>query len=944
MKGRTLSATGMLSDRTLRTIMTIHKLINKVVPGLLLILGSTLSFNASANIDGEWHYITSFNAVTTTASATSPNHCRKILDGERYTYFVAHSRPYYSYIPSSGANLGTYGVPAPVIFRVDNNIPATSEGKADIVALSDVPGACGTTLWDAAYSGVSGLLAVAYMDGTIGLYGDDGSVREVSDFRMMNIPVSKKVNTVTFDTDGNRIYMAGVFGYLTVDASKGCVIDICLTPNELGYAFRVGDHMVVTDQIRLDVENKKNTYIVGKSYSAPLQGLNGDWSKFQPIMVDMAGSVLPADETKKGLMVLDGELRAPVQAMPFNENTACFVTNTSNVRQINVAAPGSTGTWTVVYLEDQTASYEQIQNVQDVVYEGYVSPTRDGWGFWSGANYICYDASNNIDFSAADKVADYKNRARKHIGLSRSGETENKGLRSACFNYEDAWFYFPFRGWSRMHNTTSDNWAFLINPTLPNSPTLAITNHMAYHPQRGLVLSQFNGAFGLSTGSMTEPTYMCVRKDGVWTDLSPMTETAAIRTYLGNGTEIAIDPFNDKYLYYGTRNGLVRRNLDDPSDLLILGSPGGYDALKALPGYIEAFPMQQGWKNLAQVQSPIFDEEGNLWFAYRYFYGWDLWICKWERSAIDASIEASKDRSKYVPFKHLFFDTVNSNNDNIVYPCGVFGGKDMVLIGSLGEEHKIHLGEIDWDGIEPTYTDIYSGKWMTPGGDELFSQMPNLIMKPRGIDNLLICFPGGVVQINPADFYNGGGYFKVLQPGVSASESKHGIPVSMMYTHSGVSDPYSRIWFGTETGLYCYTADGEELLGRWSADNSPMVGKVVYGVCWDDEAKALIAANEEGLWEFKPFQNLVQLNSSNTRVWPSAVEPDFNGHVAVSGIPDGVILVLTDKEGNQIANFNPASGGSAQWDLKINGERASSGLYGIKIQGHEETIGKVTVY
>lgn len=925
--------------------MTINKYIRTAAAIVLAAISTLTPFDARATLEGEWQYITSFNALSTVSNTTNPNHCRKIIDGPRYTYFLVHSRSYRRYMPAAGTDVGIYATPAPVLFRADNSQTANPEGNAEIIPLADLPGACGTIVCDAAYNGKAEALVVAYADGTIGIYSDNGEIREVSDFRFMNIPGSKKINTVTFDPDGKRAYLAGIFGYLTLDVEHARIADICLTPSELAFAFRVGNRMIVADQFRIEADNnKKDVVILGKTYVAPLKNSNL-WSDFSPIAVDEASSIFPADATQKGYIVEAGLLKSPVQAMPLNDNTAIIVTNTSNKRQLSVISPLQDGSWATVYLEDQEIPSFQLLVTQDILGEGYICPTADGWGFFWQKNFVSYDASQSLDFSKTDIAGDYKNRARHHIEMSTYGPTLNKGLRGGCYNLQDAWLFEPFKGWERMHyDPATSQWSFLFQPTLPNAPTLSATNHIAFNPERGLLVTQFNKKGVLTTGSIVEPTYINQRHNGQWSELTPTSESADLKTPLGNGSEIAIDPVHSEYIYYGTGSGLVRRNLQDPTDLLVIGSSGVNAAVRNLPGFIEGFPLQNGWKARAEVQAPVFDEEGNLWFVFRYFDTNDIWICKWERAAIDASLQANADKSKYVPFKHLFFDTVNSNNQNIAYPCGTADGKDIVIVAALEEPHNIHVGEIDWTKAEPEYTNIYDGPWLNSDGDELESYMPNGILKSPIGDEVWLMSDSGLKIINPRKFRNGEISYDQVIPGISAAEAHHAFPNSAIIVYCGTSDSYGRMWFGTDAGLFCYTPDGKELLGRWSVDNTPLKEKAINGICWDDETRSLVLSNLEGLWEFTPYQNSPVASADAIRIWPTAVEPSFNGFVTLSGVPDGTSLAVVDKTGCQVSELSAPFEGTAQWDLKIQGRRAPSGIYSIIIPGQEKTLGKVTLY
>ena len=142
-------------------------------------------------------------------------------------------------------------------------------------------------------------------------------------------------------------------------------------------------------------------------------------------------------------------------------------------------------------------------------------------------------------------------------------------------------------------------------------------------------------------------------------------------------------------------------------------------------------------------------------------------------------------------------------------------------------------------------------------------------------------------------------------------------------------DGANQKWFGTRSGVFVQSPQGEEQIAHFTADNSPLL---------DDEINALAYEPEEGIMWIGTNNGLVTIRTEATGgavfhredevfAFPNPVPPDYRGPIAIRGLVTDANIKITDVNGLLVSEFE-ALGGQAIWDgLDLQGEEVRSGVY-----------------
>lgn len=936
--------------------MKIKKYICNLVAFAVLSGFALGSARAEAVVEGKWNYISSFNPNSTVSSTSNPNHVRKIMDGKRYAYFLVHGRSYLHSI-ADGTDYGTAAHPAAVLFRADNLEEVSTDRMATLEPVASIPGVGGTVVNNAEYNGAIGCLVIAYPDGTVTLLYDSGEVKTISDFSQMHIPGMKEIRNITFDTDNNRIYFAGTFGFFVLDAAKECVTDICISQKPLDYAFRCGDRMVAVTMSEYRKVDGSNKMIVGETLEAPYKEGLGDWNAFKPMVIDEEVSVFTSSTketdiaTAKSQLLVDGKMTGATWAAPFNERTICLMVNpksnntVSNSRMMTVLSPGEDGKWTLLWVQNQSLRTEQPHFSQMSLYEGYSVPWEKGWAAPIGSTYYMFDVSVAPDFSAANPINDYKNRAMTSKNLLPAGNSlQYKERRFSSYDAETGWVYEPFKGFRKAQATIeAGDWQDLTAFSLPNAPVVSVTPNMAWNAETGLVVRQFGQANNYNNNNLSDKDHLSIRRNGEWTDFS-MYKTNP--DYLGGYYDpvgAAIDPKYPNYVYGGSRFcGVIRRNVNDPSDVLFMGCPGDGSKNANLPGFVPAFPFQPSWKGICIAWTPKFDAKGNMWVGYTDFSKAEFGVYKWDRESIDASLEAHKNPELFQPLQSWNFKVGNVNNLNEFWPLSHESNDGLGIISIGNESDKFYIADFKSDASSPK---LYSCEVV--GNDNIYTDSNGTFDLYEDPQTGKVWFGTrkGLMWIQPSDIRNGNlRFYETAVTGFKCTKETV-LPFETNVVYHIITDEKGRMWCGTNHGgLSCLSSDGNELLAHFNAENSPLESNAIMGLCWDGDTHSLIVSTYEGLFEFTPYEFCKPEDVESVRVWPSVVEPGYNGWVTFSGVPAGMTLALSDLEGSQVCQLPAAESGMIQWDVNHGGDAVPSGKYNVVEAASNRKLGEIVIY
>lgn len=145
-------------------------------------------------------------------------------------------------------------------------------------------------------------------------------------------------------------------------------------------------------------------------------------------------------------------------------------------------------------------------------------------------------------------------------------------------------------------------------------------------------------------------------------------------------------------------------------------------------------------------------------------------------------------------------------------------------------------------------------------------------------------------------------------------------------------DAANRKWIGTQNnGAYLISADGQEMIHHFTAEDSPLLSNNVQGIAIHPGTGEVVFGTDKGLCSFisdatSPEEELVK---SNVTVFPNPVTPDYNGPVAIRGLVNNTEVKIISTGGQLVWNGTSA-GGTCIWNgTANNGQQVSSGVYHV---------------
>ena len=162
-----------------------------------------------------------------------------------------------------------------------------------------------------------------------------------------------------------------------------------------------------------------------------------------------------------------------------------------------------------------------------------------------------------------------------------------------------------------------------------------------------------------------------------------------------------------------------------------------------------------------------------------------------------------------------------------------------------------------------------------------------------------------------------------------------------------VVDGANNKWVGTaDSGVFQFSADGQETLQRFTSSNSPLPSNGINDIDINPTTGEVFFATDKGMVSFKGTATTANSDLSNVNVYPNPVRPEFEGTVKISGLLNRCTVKITDIEGN-LVHEEISEGGTMEWDTKAFGKyKVASGVYMIFISaqdGLETKVKKVMI-
>ncbi len=157
-------------------------------------------------------------------------------------------------------------------------------------------------------------------------------------------------------------------------------------------------------------------------------------------------------------------------------------------------------------------------------------------------------------------------------------------------------------------------------------------------------------------------------------------------------------------------------------------------------------------------------------------------------------------------------------------------------------------------------------------------------------------------------------------------------------------DAANRKWVGTRNGVWLISADGEKVLERFTAENSPLLSNAIIRIAIDPKTGEVYFSTFNGICSYRGGATEASENPDKVIVFPSPVPPGYNGNIGIRGLPENSIVKIVELNGRLVYQTR-SLGGQAVWNGRdYRNQRVSSGVYMVLAKdefGTEKQVGKI---
>jgi len=148
-------------------------------------------------------------------------------------------------------------------------------------------------------------------------------------------------------------------------------------------------------------------------------------------------------------------------------------------------------------------------------------------------------------------------------------------------------------------------------------------------------------------------------------------------------------------------------------------------------------------------------------------------------------------------------------------------------------------------------------------------------------------------------------------------------------------DGANRKWIGTNNGVWLISPEGDKIIYRFTAENSPLPSNTIANISVDGVTGDVYISTEYGIMSYRSTATDGGSVNSNVLVFPNPVPSGYKGTIAIRGLVENADVRITDISG-QLVYRTVALGGQAVWNgVDYRGHRPQSGVYLIFISNKD---------
>ena len=155
-------------------------------------------------------------------------------------------------------------------------------------------------------------------------------------------------------------------------------------------------------------------------------------------------------------------------------------------------------------------------------------------------------------------------------------------------------------------------------------------------------------------------------------------------------------------------------------------------------------------------------------------------------------------------------------------------------------------------------------------------------------------------------------------------------------------DGANRKWIGSKNGVWLISPEGDKIIYRFTAENSPLPDNYVNHIAVDPITGEVFISTLNGICSFRSTATEGGNTNSNVLVFPNPVPPAYNGTIAIRGLVNNALVKITEMNGRLVYQTR-ALGGQAVWDgHTYKGDKVASGVYLVIVRDDSNTEKIVT--
>ncbi len=533
-----------------------------------------------------------------------------------------------------------------------------------------------------------------------------------------------------------------------------------------------------------------------------------------------------------------------------------------------------------------------------------------GIAFGDGKTYIAtsgsvYAADNEDNWHISDSWQPTSEVARADVVYS----PQEYNLAGGYYWHSDG--MDGLRGYKMLADGTYE---LATGPIQPNSPVRDLFYRMQYAGDRLLVAGGINTVY-----SIYNPATAMYYEDGTWTNFDETTPAELYpNTNHYNTTTLAQDPLDDTHHFASPyRSGLYEyRNTEFVELYNSSNSP-----LQVLNDYSGS-----NTQNYTSAVALKYDGEGNLWIANQ------------NTDTIIRLITPSGE------WKALYYSDIAATTicDDFLFTSS---GVNFLCCRRMDNRGFFAFST---NGTLDTTADDRHRQRTTIINEDGTSYSPNqFYCMAEDFDGQVWCGTdlGLFVIEDPNTYFDDD--FRFLQVKIPRDDGS-GLAD---YLLSGLAvtciavDGANRKWIGTDSnGIYLVSADGQEMLHHFQADDSPLLSDNVQCIAIHPTTGLVMIGTDEGLCSYMSDATEAEeeLNKDNVLAYPNPVRPDYTGPITIDGLTmDSEVKVCSST--GQLIWSGKSNGGRATWNgCNKQGRRVASGVYNVVASNAEGKKAVVT--